>query len=139
MGGRDFISTPNIKKFAQEFFDCPMENFGALLEDEGGHGSINSHWAKNVFSDELMTSTPSPSGSRMTVVTLLLVKDSNFYDEVDVSMAEMPMFGYRGGCGFAVGVRSYKFEQSFCNNTRENDKDKPTKPCLDSDGHKYRY
>jgi hypothetical protein len=55
-----------------------------------------------------MTATPTLAGARITPVTLFLLFDSNFFDEVDTTMAEVQKYGYKGGCQFGWGVRSYK-------------------------------
>jgi len=44
IGGRTMIVTPKVLRYVQEYFGCNDGVTGAVLEDQGGSGSRNSHW-----------------------------------------------------------------------------------------------
>jgi hypothetical protein len=52
---RYYITEPTIVEMAKKYWDCD-DVFGIPLENQGGRGSIESHWEKSSFSPELMTS-----------------------------------------------------------------------------------
>lgn len=42
------------------------------------------------------------SGSRITALTIALLQDTNYYQEVDTSMSEPTLWGAGKGCNFAI-------------------------------------
>lgn len=50
-----------------------------------------------------MTGSTLDSGLRMSYLTLLLLHDTGFYANVDITMAEFTHFGRGRGCDFARG------------------------------------
>lgn len=56
--GKIVVKTPNVLKAVQDHFSC-ADVLGAELEDDGGSGSIGSHWDERLFevSGCLSTST----------------------------------------------------------------------------------
>jgi len=49
------ITTPRVQSWVRSNFDCPSLA-GAPLENEGGIGSVGSHWEREFFGNEYMTS-----------------------------------------------------------------------------------
>ena len=82
---RTLLITPKVKQFGAEYFGCTTLS-GVELENEGGSGSMGSHWERVLLFNEYMTSSdfryPSVSG-----FTLALMADTGWYD-VDSSLAE---------------------------------------------------
>lgn len=91
------IVLPTVVRYAKEFYDCPTAT-GVYLEDEGGEGSVGSHWEKYYLGNELMTAESTGSGV-LSVFTLALLKDCGWY-RVNMDMAQYLAFGRRGGCGY---------------------------------------
>lgn len=48
--------TPNIMKFAREFYGCDNVP-GIALENDGGSGSLGSHFERVFFFNEVMTAS----------------------------------------------------------------------------------
>lgn len=65
ISSRSYIITPKVKKYVQEYFGCD-EDIGALLEEEGGEGSMLRHWERKVFMDDMMTASSLVQGLRLT-------------------------------------------------------------------------
>lgn len=62
-----------------------------------------SHWSRDVFRDEFMVSHSWLSGTKITKLTLALLADTNYYDNVDLTVADTVHWGYQKGCSFAQG------------------------------------
>ena len=45
-----------------------------------------------------MTSSVYPTGMKISSLTLALLKDTNYYADVDLDMAEPTQWGYHQGC-----------------------------------------
>lgn len=54
--GKDFnfLATPEVRKRSASYFGCDTI-VGVALENQGGDGTIGSHWEKSMLMDELMT------------------------------------------------------------------------------------
>ena len=50
------IVTPKVLSYAKNYFNCPSLT-GVPLENEGTSGSLGSHWEKDIFYNEYMTSS----------------------------------------------------------------------------------
>ena len=48
--------TPKVLSYARNHFNCPSLT-GVPLENEGTSGSLGSHWEKDIFYNEYMTSS----------------------------------------------------------------------------------
>ena len=53
---RTFIITPTVKKVASEHFGC-SSIIGVELENQGGKGSVGSHWEARIMLGDYMIST----------------------------------------------------------------------------------
>ena len=84
---RVMIITPTVKNYIQNYFNCRDARIGALLEDEGSSGSAYSHWERKVFLDEMMTASSFASGLKISPLTLSMLYDTGFYQQVDLSFA----------------------------------------------------
>mmetsp|Transcript_5939 Transcript_5939/g.9113 ORF Transcript_5939/g.9113 Transcript_5939/m.9113 type:complete len:695 (+) Transcript_5939:173-2257(+) len=95
--GRMEIVTPRVLEAVRVHFGCDSLT-GAELENQGGFGTLGSHWEKRLFMNELMTasSTLNPIYSR---VTLALFEDSGWYLP-DYRYAQPLEWGAGAGCSF---------------------------------------
>ena len=55
VNGVTLLFTPKVLSYVRNHFNCPSLT-GVPLENEGGQGSIGSHWEKDIFYNEYMTS-----------------------------------------------------------------------------------
>ena len=55
VNGATFMITPKVLSYARKHFNCPSLT-GVPLENEGTSGSLGSHWEKDIFYNEYMTS-----------------------------------------------------------------------------------
>lgn len=115
------VVTPKVRDFVRDHFGCE-DLEGAELENEGGDGTIWSHWEESLFYDEIMTGLASGSGrSVLSNLTLALMEDSGWYSP-DYEFAGYLGFGQNGGCDFARNkCHGGKASSSpyYCSNTGE--------------------
>ena len=97
------VISPNVQAYVGSYFTCADNTIGAVLEDEGGSGSANSHWDRKVYFNELMTASTWPSNLKITALTLNLFKDTGFFHTIDTTISDTPTFGAGKGCTFATG------------------------------------
>ncbi|CAI5446275.1 unnamed protein product [Caenorhabditis angaria] len=91
--------TPKVREEARKHFGCQNLE-GAELENQGGDGTILTHWEKRVFENEAMTGThtQNPVYSR---ITLALLEDSGWY-KPNYEIAEDLHWGKNLGCDFSM-------------------------------------
>ncbi|WKY08738.1 hypothetical protein Q1695_007897 [Nippostrongylus brasiliensis] len=89
---------PRVKQEVRKYFNCP-DLEGAELENQGGGGTMLSHWEKRLFEHEAMSgyATQVHAISRLT---LALLEDSGWY-RVNYDKAENMTWGRGRGCSFA--------------------------------------
>lgn len=98
------IVSKNTLEFGRKHFDCDTLQ-GIPLEDEGGKGSIGSHWEKVVLGNEMMVGNQ-VANPVLSNFSLNLLQDSGWY-KVNYEMAE-PFFWEKGkGCGVLDGQCGY--------------------------------
>lgn len=94
------IVTPKVVQTAKKHFGCDIMT-GALLENDGGNGTANSHWEMTLYSGELMVGwISSTKPNKLTNMTLSWLEDTGLY-EVDYSAAEELTYGKNEGCNMA--------------------------------------
>jgi leishmanolysin len=104
------VVTPAVVAKTKEFFNCASLT-GCELENEGGAGTVNSHWQRRNHKDDVMSPIV---GTSLSPVTLALLEDSGHYF-VDYAKADAPQWGRVAGCAFvndkcdsaAAGVGKY--------------------------------
>ena len=104
IGGRSYMSLPNVRNYVESYFGCTDGETGGMLEDDGGAGSQASHWERKVYYDELMTASIWPSGNRVSGLSLALYADTGYYLSTDLGAGENFQFGRGKGCSFARGA-----------------------------------
>lgn len=74
---RFLLKSKKILQYARQYFNCPNLP-GVPLEDEGGEGSIASHFDKYMFGNEMMTASD-VQNPVTSLFTLLFFEDSGWY------------------------------------------------------------
>lgn len=93
------IVTPRVVEEVRKQFNCSLLE-GAELEDQGGDGTVLTHWEKRLFENEAMTGThtQNPVYSR---ITLALMEDTGWYLP-NYDMSQSLKWGHNLGCNFAM-------------------------------------
>ena len=115
ISGRTYVVSPHVMRFVQKHFNCSDGLTGALLEDQGTPSTALNHWERVVYYNELMTSSALPIGMRFSALSLALLKDTNYYSDVDLAQGEEVFWGHNKGCQFARSSSASPPE--FCNTT----------------------
>ncbi|EGR34104.1 leishmanolysin family protein, putative [Ichthyophthirius multifiliis] len=109
------LATPNVLKFAREYFGCPSLP-GMSLENQGSLSSLGSHWEMTVIQDEYMNGNLALIQTYFSGFTANLLRDTGFYAEINESMEEKTFYGKGQGCEHILDAcRSEKRE--YCKNT----------------------
>nr|AAB61265.1 MSP-A3 surface protease homolog [Trypanosoma brucei rhodesiense] len=110
------VKSQTVVKKAQEFYGCDKIT-GVELEDEGGEGTINSHWERRIAMEEMMTGVKGSDGGRYSVLTMALFEDMGFY-RAKWGTEEDMHFGKGRGCDFlekkCVENGKSNFPDVFC-------------------------
>ena len=96
-GSINYISSPKVLEQARKHFGCDNLR-GIVLEDQGGVGSIGSHWESRYMLGDYMISTNYPDVA-ISDITLALFEDSGFY-KVNYYSGGLFKFGKGAGCRF---------------------------------------
>ena len=97
INGVPHIISKNVVAKAKEHFGCnSME--GVPLENQGGSGTMGSHWESRYMLGDYMVSTDFPD-SAISDITLALFEDSGFY-KVNYYSGGLFKFGKNKGCSF---------------------------------------
>ena len=124
-----YINSSKVLRKARQHFNCPSLT-GVALENQGGSGSLGSHWEARYMLGDYMISTDYMD-TVISDITLALFEDSGFY-QVNYYSGGLFKFGKNQGCSFlndkciVNGKTSYKNEfctsygEDSCSATREN-------------------
>ena len=96
-GSLSYISSPKVLEQARKHFNCSLLK-GVPLEDQGGEGSVGSHWETRQMLGDYMISTDYPDNA-ISNITLALFEDSGFY-KVNYYSGGLFKFGKNKGCEF---------------------------------------
>ena len=96
-GSNSYIISPKAVAKAREHFDCSSIT-RIPLENQGGTGSVGSHWESRYMLGDYMISTDYPDQA-ISDITLGLFEDSGFY-KVNYYSGGLFRFGKGKGCGF---------------------------------------
>ncbi|CAH8857671.1 unnamed protein product [Trichobilharzia szidati] len=98
---KPFLSfvTPRLLEEGRRHYNCPNLD-GIDIENEGGEGTIGTHFEKRVVGDEIMAGVTGVKAvtSRLT---LAFYQDSGWWD-VDYSLSERWDYGKGLGCSFVM-------------------------------------
>ena len=96
-GSNSYIISPKAIAKAREHFDCSSIT-RIPLENQGGTGSVGSHWESRYMLGDYMISTDYPDQA-ISDITLGLFEDSGFY-KVNYYSGGLFKFGKGKGCEF---------------------------------------
>ena len=112
---RKLLTTPEVVKRAQNHFGCDNIT-GVELENQGGLGSVGSHWEARLMLGDYMISTDYDE-TVISDITLALFEDSGWY-KVNYYSGGLFRYGKNQGCAFLEekciknGFANFKHE--FC-------------------------
>ncbi len=92
-----YVTSPKALLKARQHFNCGTLN-GIPLENQGGKGSVGSHWEARYMLGDYMISTVYYDNT-ISDITLALFEDSGFY-QVNYYSGGLFKFGKNKGCGF---------------------------------------
>jgi proprotein convertase subtilisin/kexin type 5 len=78
------LSSPNVLQVARDHYGCPGLT-GMLIENQGGGGSLGSHWERTILNNEIMNAIASNTDAFYSKFTFALLKDTNWYLNIDMS------------------------------------------------------
>ena len=112
-----FIISPKVLTAARRHFNCTTLN-GVPLENQGGEGSVGSHWESRYMLGDYMISTDYIDNV-LSDITLALFEDSGFY-KVEYYSGGLFKYGKNMGCSFfdnkCVQKGVTEFKNDFCVN-----------------------
>ena len=118
---RTLLITSTVRDVAAQHFGCSSIT-GIELENQGGEGSIGSHWEARVMLGDYMISTDYPE-IVISDISLALFKDSGWYD-VNYYSGGLFRFGKGQGCdfldSFCLSSGKSNFEWEFCDEKSQN-------------------
>ena len=112
---RTLIRTPKVLEAAAQHFGCSSID-GIELENQGGKGSVGSHWEARIMLGDYMISTDYPE-IVISDISLALFEDSGWY-KVNYYTGGLFRFGKGQGCSFlnskCVSSDESNFFWDFC-------------------------
>ena len=96
-GSMSYITSKKVRDKAREHFGCTTLS-GIPLENQGGEGSVGSHWESRHMLGDYMISTDYPEQA-ISDITLALFEDTGFY-KVNYYSGGLFKFGKNKGCSF---------------------------------------
>ena len=110
----------NVLKQAKRHFGCDSIE-GIELEDQGGNGTVGSHWESRLMLGDYMISTDYPE-IVISEISLALLEDSGWYT-VNYYTGGLFRFGKGQGCSFlnttCINDDKTNFGREFCLNENE--------------------
>ncbi|EGR28962.1 leishmanolysin family protein, putative [Ichthyophthirius multifiliis] len=89
------VFSKNILLTARKYYNCPTME-GMQLENEGGAGSLGSHWEQLIVQNEMMMSSEVITDAQLSVHTIALL------DWLSKQMADNLYWGKGKGCSFVI-------------------------------------
>ena len=112
------IITPKVAEKAQEIYGCNTLD-GVDMENQGGSGTLGSHWEKRIISDDFMTGHIGWHDPTYSAITLAFMEDSGWYKAV-WERAMVQVWGNGEGCSFLddtcinISTKQSNFPDFFC-------------------------
>ena len=110
-----FINSPKVLTAARQHFNCTTLN-GLPLENQGGSGTVGSHWESRYMLGDYMISSDYLDNV-ISDITLALFEDSGLY-KVNYYSGGLFKFGKNMGCSFfdkkCIEEGSTDFKDEFC-------------------------
>ena len=95
---RSIIKTPKVVELAKKYFNCERIK-GVEVEDQGGEGSMLSHWEQRVLLGDYMGAVIYQEEMVISEFTLALLEDSGFY-KANYYTGGLMRYGKNKGCDF---------------------------------------
>lgn len=110
------LVTPRVLRAARAYFGCSSLT-GVEIEDQGGAGTIGSHWEKRILYTEFITGILSSVKTYISNITLAYFEDTGHYTaNYGAAQTDEMSFGKGRGCDFvtrkcdAVGGPEFCFD-----------------------------
>ncbi|EGR32697.1 leishmanolysin family protein, putative [Ichthyophthirius multifiliis] len=107
------IKTPNVLKFAREYFGC-FTLVGMPLQNSIGNDSDDSHWKNTDIQNEYMNLLMTPNQAYFSGFTANLLRDTGFYTQINKNMEEQMFYGKGASCEHVMG-KCDSTKREFCN------------------------
>ena len=117
---RAYINSTKVVKVAKKYFNCSTLE-GVELENQGGNGTIGSHWEARILLGEYMTGEVYTPDEVISEFTLALLEDTGYY-KANYYTGGLMQFGKNKGCEFLNskcinnGAINSKFSNEFFDN-----------------------
>lgn len=72
------LSTPKVMEMGRLHFGCDSIK-GVELENDGGVGTMGSHWERTIVYNEMMTGSDMKIKTTLSVLTLAALEDTSWY------------------------------------------------------------
>ena len=95
---RSIIKTPKVVELAKKYFNCERIK-GVEVEDQGGEGSMLSHWEQRVLLGDYMGAVIYQEEMVISEFTLAFLEDSGFY-KANYYTGGLMRYGKNKGCDF---------------------------------------
>ncbi|KAL4438374.1 hypothetical protein ABPG74_009413 [Tetrahymena malaccensis] len=93
------VSSKNILKVSRNHYSCPSID-GMYLENQGGGGSMGSHWERDLLGNEFMTGSIVYGVYSVSKFTAALLLDTGYYAEINSNLLMPIYWGKNKGCDF---------------------------------------
>ena len=91
------LMLPRLTQLAREYFNCESID-GIEMENQGGSGSLGSHFEARMIRDDLMVSHAGLN-LQFTEFLAVLLEETHWY-RVNRNMVGKSLTGYKAGCAF---------------------------------------
>jgi len=112
---RKMIITPKVVQAAKKHFNCDLLE-GLEVEDDGGSGTITSHWEERLMRSDYMCGMVT-NDSTISEMTLALFEDSGWYKSKKYT-GGLFNFGKNAGCDIlnekCIDNKKTKYLNEFC-------------------------
>lgn len=114
-----YVNSSKVLKIAKKHFNCEYLR-GLPLEDQGGSGSVNSHWEARYMLGDYMVSV-AYFDVTISDITLALFEDTGFY-KPEYYTGGLFKFGKNKGCSFfnesCIENGKTNFPDEFCEESK---------------------
>ncbi|EAR86012.1 leishmanolysin family protein (macronuclear) [Tetrahymena thermophila SB210] len=93
------VLSKNILKVSRDHYNCPSID-GMYLENQGGGGSMGSHWERDLLGNEFMTGSIVYGVYTISKFTAALLLDTGYYAEINSNLLMPIYWGKNKGCDF---------------------------------------
>ena len=95
---RFYLKSPNVIKVAKKYFNC-SDIDGVELENDGGEGTVGSHWESRILLGEYMCGYIRTEEKVISEFTLAYLEDTGYY-KANYYTGGLMRFGKNKGCSF---------------------------------------